>query len=237
MTTRQIILYSLIAPSFTVLLFVVPALGTKSLYKEWVITLFAALIVPWLIGTFISGNLSLLSKDLRRKRQLFISGQFVIIAPLLFLFIYKKVGHDERNDSATNLENNLRFMTSGDPHQERTYGMSAYLKLESAFDDPGAFELNSFLEERKDTLVGKDSLPVHYVYFQYALNDGANYYSKLKVFKDSANIEVFNGNVEDLPPNLGKLSESEAKTLDSLVEQHPELQDKDVQKVLQRFKK
>jgi hypothetical protein len=59
----------------------------------------------------------------------------------------------------------------------------------------------------------------------------------LRVFNDSANIEVFNGSVNDLPSDFGKLSESETEQLDSIVEKHPELQDKDVQKVLNSLKK
>jgi hypothetical protein len=236
MTTRKIILYSLIVPLFTILFLIIPAIIKKSMGEDWILTLLCSLFVPSVIGYFLSANLSLLTKSERSKKILILAGQLVIVVPLLILVFSKFTDH-QHSDSADNLENNMEFMTKIDPTKERPYEMSAFIRLESAFDDPGAFVLNTCLEERKDTLVGKDSLQIHLVYFKYVVSDKKNYYSKMRVFNDSASFEIFNGDVKNMPPNLGKISETEAKILDSLIEQHPEFQREDIRNVLKSLKK
>jgi len=187
------------------------------------------LLIPWLLGIFISLLFSMISSDPGKKRYLFIGGQFAfVVGVIAFALLHKG---EEPFNATENIESNRNFIIHGRTDTATEYQTKAFKKLESAFANPGDFQLNTYIDSPKDTVINGDTLDVHYLYFKYERSDRKNYFSKLVVLKDSAYIEIFNGDVKDMPPTMA-FSETEEKQLDSALQQMPESQRKEVRKAL-----
>ncbi|MDH7462471.1 hypothetical protein QEG73_14320 [Chitinophagaceae bacterium 26-R-25] len=237
MTIRKIILYSLIAPfSATTYYILYRLFKDYGMGQEYINAAVFIFFLLWIIAIFISLNLTLFSHNPRKKQFLFLGGQFAVILALAVIGVTKYFTNGE-NDKR-NSQRNREFI---EPHTENTtmdtYQRKAFEKLESAFHNPDDFELNAFYGDFKDTLTGKDSSRISYLYFQYQLNNSRTYFSKVRLFNDAADIEVFNGDPKEMPYGNLNLSDSQTKSTDSIIQQMPESQKEVFKKALERMRK
>lgn len=230
MTIRRIILYSLIVPIAVLILLVLFETTQYSDPIGWDGFGFCCLVafICGIIGFFISLAFSRISNNPTKKQLLFLGGQIAVMLGLIVYFFVERWRNAE-----TNSEHNYHFVEQcpGEAKME----FKALRKLESTFKTPNNFRLQSFYLNQKDTVAGKDSSVIYYLYFGYKLDDNQDYFTKFRALKDSVDIEVLNGDPKDIPNNIKRLPESVKKFLDSGIQKLPESQREKINKELKNL--
>lgn len=194
MTTRKVILYSLIIPLAISVLYSIPSIEEDGLSAFWPIPCILAL---WSIGAAIGVIICVIVQKRRLERWFYITGQVIAYSSVL-IFVYQKYLTEDHQLKFGNIEHNhlmvgLNKNISNNSYNQ-SYLNSAFLKLESEFYDPNSFYLNSFFTTNRDSVLPDHTETVYTVYFDYITTPYEKHlFSKVSVFEYQASIEIFNG--------------------------------------------
>lgn len=198
MTIRKVLLYSLIIAIALCVLFSIPSIIKKDILVLWLIL---CVLPVWGIGIFIGVIICAIIQKKHAEPWFYITGQVIAFGSIITIVLYQIYLTETHELQFGNIEHNHSFVDlNGDlPNDSLSlqpeYIKTAFIKLESEFDDPNSFHLTSYFTTKKDTALSTYTETVHTVYFAYNTNENKNkrLFSKVSVLENKAFIEIFNG--------------------------------------------
>ena len=193
MTIRKVLLYSLIISIALCALFTIPSIIDNDLFM---LLLIPCVLPVWGVGIFIGVIICAIIQKKHAEPWFYITGQVIAFGSVL-IFLYQMYLTETHQLRFRNIEHNHSLVgLNRDPsipfiNQENI--KTAFIKLESEFDDPNSFYLTNFFTTQRDTLLSTYSETVHTVYFAYNTNENKRLFSKVSVLENKAIIEIFNG--------------------------------------------
>ena len=157
-------------------------------------------------------------KPISKKNRIFLIGYSISLVALLILtviFQYKAWDHKQ---NFANIEDNHDVMkywvNDYDEHIK-----VAFTKLESTFENPNDFKLNSYFVRSQDTLINNNSKETVYnIYFTYSLTNDTSlqYFSKVAVFQNSPTLLIYNQNTKTNSEYLNLKSQNDKEGVEAL---------------------
>lgn len=171
-----------------------PLLNILSTVLFWLLpAIFAGL--GFLLGAAVY---ELMMKPAKKRKEIFYWSHSIGL--LLFLVPFSILFYVHRNSEAdiANSDANHSFLSDFFPDTTR-YMWTAFNKLESTFLNPDDFKLRSFSSRQRDTVVNGLTDSVFSFCFEYQHYDKAEqvYLSRIDVFRNSANILLFNADPKE----------------------------------------
>jgi hypothetical protein len=198
MTTRGVILCSLIVPVLiSLLLGCLRAFGEDNT-GDGLLFVIPALFITWAMGIFIGLFLSVIFKRPRKEPLFYLAGQLVIIITVSSLIYYSLHKSQAAVRIMANKTYNHELIESEfkDRYADTVVSnikMICLNELENDFKDPQAFRIVSFYTQVLDTTIHEQKDTVYHVFLLYTTLSKIKRISKISVLNKNAHTEVFNG--------------------------------------------
>jgi hypothetical protein len=200
MTTRKVILISLVLPVFYPVLILRDMLHKD--VSEWAIGILVGVSI-WAAGLLIGLLLTVIFKRQKAEPYFYLGSQLIFPLMIFGLVINARIDQTRHKRDYGNVDDNHSLLDIGRP----TFGDSlasrmrpiqtAFVKLESSFADPNSFVLTRYKSYWQDTVIGQRYDTVYTVYFDY-LKGKDEKYARLTVLGDTAVIDS-----ADVPGRVG----------------------------------
>jgi hypothetical protein len=216
MTTRKAIIYSLLIPQVIgqLILFISFLYGNDYSFIPFTLSILVVSILGLIFGVIIS----VIFKTPRKERWFYASGQILAFGLVLIFILKKSSDSENREDKFKNARDRYLYLYHDSLYSDMRIERTAIEKLESEFDAPNSFLLNTHFTIPHDTIISGKKTTVYDVYFAYDAVEKDSLFSKIIVLNDSAFIVKFNVDVNsdeefqriqtDVPREFKKIPDS-----------------------------